>query len=151
MRNLRHQCGPDGCYMDTLWDWSPFNDCFGDSGIRISDLDGMVERNGHFLILDGKRVNPAGEREIRNGHRRLYKRSAIRGDTVIVFHGYPPTDIRFVRQWLPGGEFIQERPCDLAELKDLVAQWFIKVDRIDKEDKDDTASGAVDADNEGAA
>lgn len=131
MGNLRHQCGKDGenCYMDTLWDWSPFNDCFGDSGIKISDVDGIVERNGHFLILDGKRPNLRGQREISDGHRLLYRRLAIFGVSVIVFHGQPPSDVQYIRQWLPGGEFVQERPCDLDGLRDLVAEWFVRADR----------------------
>jgi hypothetical protein len=129
MGNLRHECLADGCYLNTMWDWSPYNDCFGDSGIRISDIDGIVERNNHFLLLDGKRVGRRGQRDMPDGQRKLYRRVARSGWTVMVFHGQPPTDVAYVRRWLPGGEFVQERPCDLADLHDLIAGWFMDVDR----------------------
>jgi hypothetical protein len=110
--------------METLWDWSPLNDCFANTTIRVSDLDGIVERNGHFLVLDGKRPDLNGRRDIQNGQRLLYKRLAETGFSVIVFHGYPPHEVQFVRQWTPGGGFIPERPCTLPELHQLVVQWF---------------------------
>jgi len=124
MGNLRHECGPDGCYRETLWDWSPMNDVFGSTGIRISDCDGIVERNGHFLLLDGKRPCLNGNREIKDGQRRMYIRFAKNGGTVIVFHGTPPTTVQWVRVWRPGGIFEPERQCDLPGLVRLVSQWF---------------------------
>jgi hypothetical protein len=123
--NLRHECEKDGCYRAELWDWTPFNDCFGDSGIRISDIDGIVERNGLFLMLDGKRVGRRGERAISNGQRRLYTQFANKGGHVLVFHGQPPITVQWLRQWLPGGEFIQERACDLAGMRTVVAEWYV--------------------------
>jgi len=122
--NLRHLCEANGCYREELWDWTPFNDCFGSSGIRISDIDGIVERNGLFLMLDGKRVNLRGERNISDGHRRLYKAFAEKGGHVLVFHGQPPTTVQWLRQWLPGGEFVKEQLCDLDGLRAVVADWY---------------------------
>lgn len=122
--NLRHECETDGCYRAELWDWTPFNDCFGDSGIRISDIDGIVERNGLFLMLDGKRVGQRGGRDISDGHRRLYRKFAEKGGHVLVFHGKPPSIVEWLRQWLPGGEFVAERACDLNGLRAIVADWY---------------------------
>jgi hypothetical protein len=130
MGNLRHRCvpegdcAPDGCYLNTLWDWSPLNDVFGRTGIRVSDVDGIVERNGHFLLLDGKRPDLRGGRYIKNGTLRMYRRFAENGGYVFVFHGQPPVTPEWVRAWRPGGEFVPERPCDLAGLRALVWQWF---------------------------
>lgn len=123
--NLRHECETDGCYRAELWDWTPFNSCFGDSGIRISDIDGIVERNGLFLMLDGKRIGRRGERDISDGQRRLYLRFAEKGGHVLVFHGQPPRTVEWLRQWLPGGEFVRERPCSLDGLRGIVADWYI--------------------------
>ena len=127
--NLRHCCLHKGCYMETIWDWSPYNECFGDSGIRISDLDGIVERNGHFLFLDGKRINGRGERNYSRGQYKLYRQLALFGCTVIVFHGEPPRDVRYVRQWLPGGEFVPEQECDVIALQTLISEWFAVAER----------------------
>lgn len=38
---------------ERLWDWGFLNVCFT-RGIRPCDIDGTVERNGHFLFLEGK-------------------------------------------------------------------------------------------------
>jgi hypothetical protein len=119
--NLRHDCEKHGCYRDELWDWTPFNDCFGNSGIRISDVDGMVERNGLFLMLDGKRDGAP----ISAGQLRMYKQFALKGGHVIVFHGQPPVTVATVRQWLPGDDnVVGPTQCDLAGLKRIVADWY---------------------------
>jgi hypothetical protein len=41
-------------YVNNLWDWGFLDDCFGGTRIRVTDLDGIVERNGHFLVLECK-------------------------------------------------------------------------------------------------
>lgn len=41
-------------YMGNLWDWGFLDDCFGGTRIRVTDLDGVVERKGHFLYLEAK-------------------------------------------------------------------------------------------------
>lgn len=43
-----------GAYLKSLWDWGLLNGCFGSTRIKPTDIDGMVERNGQFLILEGK-------------------------------------------------------------------------------------------------
>lgn len=42
-------------YLGSFWDWEVFNKCFEGTKIRITDVDGLVERNGHFLLLETKR------------------------------------------------------------------------------------------------
>ena len=42
-------------YTASFWDWSIFNNCFGETTIRMTDVDGMVERKGRFLILETKK------------------------------------------------------------------------------------------------
>lgn len=127
--NLRHTCAADGCYMDTLWDWSPYNGVFADTGIHISDIDGLVERNGQFLVLDGKRPGRDGSRAMKNGQTRAYLAMARIGIHVIVMHGQPPATVTHVRQWRPGGEYVPEVPATLADVVDIVASWFAHVDR----------------------
>ena len=40
-------------FIASLPDWSALNECFGGK-VRVSDIDGIVERNGHFLVLETK-------------------------------------------------------------------------------------------------
>jgi len=41
-------------YMACLWDWGFLDDCFGGTRIRVTDVDGLVERRGHFLLIEAK-------------------------------------------------------------------------------------------------
>ena len=41
-------------YVRTLWNWDCLVDCFGNSKIMPSDIDGFVERNGRFLVIETK-------------------------------------------------------------------------------------------------
>ena len=41
-------------YMACLWDWGFLDACFGGTRIRITDVDGLVERRGHFLLIEAK-------------------------------------------------------------------------------------------------
>lgn len=82
--NIRWDCRTDGCYRDQLPDWSPLNDCFPRPGIRVSDIDGMVEVGGHFLFLEWKLPRapvPDGQ------HRALLRLSTLPGVTVIILWG----------------------------------------------------------------
>ncbi len=41
-------------FVGALWDWGILDGCFGNTKIKPSDLDGLVERNGKFLVLEAK-------------------------------------------------------------------------------------------------
>lgn len=60
---MRYECNSMGCYYETLPDWSDINDTFP-GAIRPTDIDGMVEINGHILFLEQKGIGvpiPAGQ------------------------------------------------------------------------------------------
>jgi len=41
-------------YMRCLWDWGFLDRCFGETRIRVTDIDGLIERRGHFLLMEAK-------------------------------------------------------------------------------------------------
>ena len=41
-------------YIKNLWDWKVLNGCFGDSKTAVSDIDGIIERHGQFLVIEAK-------------------------------------------------------------------------------------------------
>ena len=53
MTNIRD--GDD--FEGSWWDWTPYNECFKPTKIRISDIDGVVERNDYILFFETKRPN----------------------------------------------------------------------------------------------
>jgi hypothetical protein len=123
MPNLRWNCdGPKGCYLHQLPDWASFNDCFP-RGIRISDVDGIVEIGRRFLMLEWK-----GSKNVPlpNGQRMLLQRFGRPPDAVLCLRG-TPDDL----QWLifdgsePGGW----RDVSLDEVKAWVKRWAADADR----------------------
>lgn len=52
-------------FVENLWDWGFLDGCFGGTRIRVTDIDGLVERNGHFLLIEAKSPGkdvPTGQR-----------------------------------------------------------------------------------------
>lgn len=41
-------------YLRGVWDWGILRGCFGETKIEPTDIDGCVERNGQFLVLETK-------------------------------------------------------------------------------------------------
>lgn len=53
--SFRHQCASDGCLQETLPSWDWMRGSFP-RGCMPSDLDGVVEINGHVLFIEQKRA-----------------------------------------------------------------------------------------------
>ena len=65
--NLYWDCEDgENCYIDhILPNWAIFNECFKPTKIKITDIDGVVERNGWFLFIEVKQNTkdiPMGQR-----------------------------------------------------------------------------------------
>lgn len=54
-KTFRHDCHERGCYIDGLPSWDFLDGAFP-RGIIPTDIDGMVEVNGHVLFLEEKRA-----------------------------------------------------------------------------------------------
>lgn len=77
-------------YHRAWWDWSWLNDCFR-GGIRVADVDGIVERRGRFLLLEGKRIVSTQPLPLPRGQQLLHDALCATGCfTVLVFWGVPP-------------------------------------------------------------
>ena len=110
-----------------------FDDCFVKSngeripGFGMSDIDGVVERNGQVLFMEWKRPGV----HLTPGQLRLHQeltKNSRRQKTIVVW-GDPQhmTCERFAiiqnGQWLNQGE-----NCDIDGLKERIHQWFIRAD-----------------------
>jgi hypothetical protein len=111
-------------YFEKLWDWTPLNDCFK-RGIRPTDIDGCVEANGKFLILEGK---TSGE-EMPTGQKLALERmSAFPEFTVIIIEGKPPFD---VTGWRVLGK--KKYTGGNVEFKKFIRRWFDWADNVKQE------------------
>lgn len=112
-------------FVDSLWDWSCLDGCFGDSKISVTDIDGFVERNGQFLVIEGKGFGVP----IPKGQEITFQRMVESGlFTVIIVWGKPlkPQKIRVLNQHF-------DRTYDDASmfrLRDTVRQWFEHVNLV---------------------
>ncbi len=102
-------------YMESLWDWGFLDDCFGGSHIRVSDVDGLVEHNGYFLLIEAK----AAGKDVPRGQAILFD-NLITNDrwAILVIWGNPgnPESYRF---W---GYPVY--PASTEKIQARVAQWY---------------------------
>ncbi len=77
---FRHKCAVNGCYYEALPNWDDLIAAFPRS-IRPTDIDGMVEINGHFLFLEEKRQGQAPDA----GQLRAFKALAQQPHTTVAF------------------------------------------------------------------
>ena len=107
-------------YRDAAWDWDILDGCFGKGKIRPSDIDGVVERNGHFLFLEAK---PQGK-ELGTGQRILFERLAAKPDiTVLVLWGEKEQP---EEMWIVG---FDKQPCTLEDVRHYCRRWFAFANR----------------------
>ncbi len=106
-----------GIFQGSFWDWSPFNDCF-EGSIRISDIDGVVERKGHFLYIETKKAGTP----ITTGQRIMHDAWIKKGDSVLVIWGEHNQPQAAEIRW-PGGRR-GFNPCDQNRLRWIFQRWF---------------------------
>lgn len=111
----------DQFYMEGIWDWAILNGCFGDTRIEPTDIDGLVERNGKFLVLETKSPGVT----IPKGQEIMFKSFVrVSGAVVIVIWGQKnnPEKIKVFSRKHPDGFDIQS--ANMEYLRRLVATWF---------------------------
>ena len=109
--------------LQALWGWDILKGCFGTTKIRPMDIDGMVERNGHFLFLEGSREWAKTEAQLL-ALRRLAE--GPKTSTVARFSGQPPGTVERLRVM---GKFDREAgPATTDELRRVVSEWYAYAD-----------------------
>jgi len=109
-------------FRETFWDWTPFNECFSPTKIRITDIDGAVERGGYFLFIETKLP---GE-EIPLGQQLMYDALArLPRCQVLMIWGQPNNPIAY--QWWGRGR--SKRKGDLTTVQRLIRLWFVHVNK----------------------
>ena len=100
-----------GGTYNRCWDW-------GFIGLGITDLDGLIERNGCFLVLEAK---GPGVQMLRGQERALRALAAIgRRFVVVVVEGHAPSE---VHSWsVMGHEHLGG--TGFESLRKFVREWF---------------------------
>jgi hypothetical protein len=108
-------------HLATLWDWACLDGCFGNTRIRPTDVDGMVERNGYFLFIETKKPGAKMPYGQELSYKNLVKRGRV---TFFVIWGMPANP-ESIQVYTADG-WLSPQACTLAELRDLVSVWFRK-------------------------
>jgi len=108
-------------FMGSLWDWGILNGCFGNTKIKPTDVDGLVERNGHFLVLEAKRPGV----KIKAGQ--WWTINALRNTglftTIIIWGERNQPEQMQVIYPIPYAPKQPEK-AGITELRDIVSRWF---------------------------
>lgn len=110
MSNIRDK----EAYINSLWDWSFLNDCFGATRIRVSDIDGAVERKGHLLFIETKLPG----QEIPTGQALMFQALRDKGATVLVIWGHANRP-EYARCWPHDA-----MPATTESIRQFVRDWF---------------------------
>lgn len=108
-------------FISQLWDWGFLNGCFKGTGIRVSDLDGIVESRGRFLVLEGKSGTapiPTGQAIMFNAMIRTNAEVGYDLFTVLVMWGEGKPARMTVWPQMP------PVPCDESDIQRFVEAWF---------------------------
>lgn len=116
MTNIRNQ----NVFTQSWWDWTPYNSCFEGTNIRISDIDGIVERRGHFLWIETKRP---GE-EITKGQDIIHKALIDTGSFCVLLLWGEVNEPESYRLIFEGGKAEEAFVMGTKEMKLVVGRWF---------------------------
>jgi hypothetical protein len=106
-------------FCASLWDWGCLDGCFGETRIKPTDLDGLIERHGKFLAIETKLPGVS----IPQGQDIILRALAGTGYfTVLVVWGKPGVPER-ASLWHAGNTHEYDT-CNLARLRDIVSRWF---------------------------
>jgi len=106
-------------FIASLWDWSVLDGCFGSPSMRPTDIDGIIEASGHFLMIETK--SPG--KEIPEGQRimfdKLMENTENNHFTVLLAWGRPGLPVK-MQKW-PDEPY----KVDLGEMRRFVKNWYV--------------------------
>ena len=117
-------------FINGFWDWGILKGCFGSTHIEPTDVDGLVERNGHFLVIETKNPDVLLKKEQVITFTNLIKTKKF---TVIVVWGkkdkpeemmiyYPSYELYNHIGW------VGKKKANLNDFRSVVKKWFNYVD-----------------------
>lgn len=116
-RHFRHECTRSGCYIAQLPSWDDLIECFP-RGIRPTDVDGLVEINGHVLVMEEKAAGKSPD----NGQR-LALRSLSRLPLVTLLYIRPGRASEMEMNVIDGERVTGFCACTREELRQFLREW----------------------------
>lgn len=102
-------------FVTNLWDWGFLDDCF-ENGIRVTDVDGLVERRGNFLVIETKAPGVS----VPEGQRILFDQlTRSPRFNVLILWGRPNAP-ELMQLW----NYTDPEPTNVVDVKARVARWY---------------------------
>ena len=113
-------------FIAGVWDWAILDGCFGDTRIRPTDIDGLTERKGKFLLLEAKQSGvkiPMGQQLTFNALRNtgLF--------TIIIMWGEQNKPEAIEILYPAPYPVKKQHPAGMAELREIVSRWYGYADK----------------------
>ena len=131
--NLYWNCeNGENCYIEEILpNWAIFNESFKPTKIKITDIDGVVERNGWFLFIEVKQ----NTKDIPIGQRILFEKLTEISDCITVIllylHGTgKEMDIREYAMFQKGNMIRDWTPTNTEAIKGVITRWFQHVNNL---------------------
>ena len=106
-------------FLDGIWDWSIFDGCFGQTRIAVTDIDGLVERRGKFLVIEAK----SPRTHIPTGQKIMFDALVATGFfSVLVIWGDTNKPVRAMLMNQKG--VFDYSPADVKKCRAIVSAWF---------------------------
>lgn len=106
-------------YVQGVWDWGFLDDCFAPTRIKVTDIDGAVERNGYELIIETKRKGAS----VPTGQAIMFRNKVKKGHAVLIIWGRQADDLFDIEYWTLEG-IVKRNGANLEFIKSLVKDWF---------------------------
>lgn len=107
-------------YVDSLWDWGFLDRCFK-RNIKVTDVDGLVENGGQFLLIEAKSRGVL----IKRGQKLAFMALVETGFfEVLIIWGEKNKPEKYLLLKKPSDIFIEPKNCDEAEIRFIVNTWF---------------------------
>ena len=105
--------------MSQLWSWGFLDQCFENTKIKVTDIDGFVERNSKFLVIETK----SHDAKLPVGQQIMFEKMIGTGlFTVLVIWGEankPKRCLLMTRKTV-----LEYNPVSEQQVVDLVRKWF---------------------------
>lgn len=114
-------------FTEQLWDWAVLDGCFGQSKIKPTDVDGLIEHNGHFLMLEAKNDGVP----VPLGQAILHQSWLDNGNSLIIIYGEPGKNPQKLECYIFGRRIVREiEPASIEMLRTVVSYWYAKVHNL---------------------
>lgn len=111
-------------FTNNIWDWGILSGCFSATKTAPTDIDGVIEKNGNFLILEAKSPGVS----IKTGQQILFDSLHKLGKfTIIVIWGARDSPEE-MQVFYPNGRKTEKKKCNLDDLRNMVAKWYAYAD-----------------------